>query len=246
MRKPPSIFDLGFGICDLGLRRDARANPKSKIQNPKWIVLAFVVILSLLAGVAAAEVKGKPVPQKPSAFSYQFPADSGELTADSTKSKDAPVLVTVGSFIFKLAVVLGLAYASIYALKRFSGLRNAIGGSRRHIKVVENASLGTNRSLHLIEVGAKRLLVASTPSQISLLTELGAEEVDSEQLTVDSGEAGSPQPVGFAGQLASFMGSPPKTGEASGNIAQMVRGSSTFLQEKIMQLGRLRRKLKDG
>ncbi len=170
------------------------------------------------------------------------------------KDKDEPVLVTVGSFIFKLAVVLGLAYASIYALKRFTGLRSAIGGGGRRIKVVENATLGTNRSLHLIEVGQKRLLVASTPSQISLLTELAVEEVDSPasgggrsgQLTVDSGDADAAQPAGFAKQLTSFMGSRPNTGDGAGNVAQMIRGSSTFLQEKIMQLGRLRRKLKDG
>jgi flagellar biogenesis protein FliO len=186
------------------------------------------------------------------AYEPSNPALDADVAKDA-KEKDEPVLVTVGSFIFKLAIVLGLAYASIYALKRFTGLKNAIGGGGRRIKVVENANLGTNRSLHLIEVqeatagGRPRtLLVASTPSQISLLTELAVEEVDSEQLPVDSGEAGSPQPVGFAGQLATFTGSQPKTGDAGGNIAQMVRGSSTFLQEKIMQLGRLRRKLKDG
>lgn len=215
-------------------------------------IIAYVLALSVLGGVAVAEVKHKPAPQTaPVQGVTKWDQGQKELlgsldpVAKGTKSKDGPVLVQVGSFIFKLAVVLGLAYASIYALKRFTGLKNAIGGGRRRIKVVENANLGSNRSLHLIEVGAKTLLVASTPSQISLLAELGADDMPEADAGFESSKAerleGSErrnpatlQPVNFQTLLAGQ------------NIAQLIRGSSTFLQEKIMQLGRLRGKLKDG
>lgn len=212
----------------------------------------MAAILTLMCGTAVAEQpNGSKRVRSVNPTAESRPLDLGDLEGSDTaldadvakdaNRKDESLLVTLGSFVFKLAVVLGLAYASIYALKHFTGLRNTVAGGRRRIKIIENANIGTNRSVHLIEVGAKRLLVGSTPNQISLLAEIGAEETDSEQPTLLADEADSSQPAGFAGQLASMMSSDP-----GGSVAQVIRGSSAFLQEKIIQLGRLRRKLRDG
>lgn len=217
-----------------------------------WSVLAVATLFALMCGVAiAGQQNGSKSAGAENATAESRPLNLGELEASDpaldadvardAKQKDESLIVTLGSFLFKLAVVLGLAYASIYALKRFTGLRNTVGSGRRRIRVIENASLGTNRSVHLIEVGAKKLLVGSTPNQISLLAELGAMETEHRESTLESDETGQSQPTSFAGQLASMIGSDP-----GGSVAQVIRGSSAFLQEKIIQLGRLRRKLRDG
>jgi len=177
------------------------------------------------------------------ALSYQLPAENGDSTADSIKEKDEPVFVTVLSFIFKLAVVLALAYATIYALKKITGIKNTAVGSHRRIKIIENAALGTNRSLHLIEVGKERLLVASTPSNISLLTVLNQDQDGADDI-IES-ESIEPTQSGFGQHLSAFMGGGRDAGDVAGSVAQSIRGSSAFLQEKIMQLGRLRRHHRD-
>jgi len=226
------------------------------------IALGLLVLIAICgmadaAGSDAADPKSaKPESSVTAKSDVSKPLNLGDYEASGAglldsevnkgaKEKDEPVFVTALSFIFKLAVVLGLAYGTIYALKRFTGFKNVVGSSRRRIKIVENTSIGANRSLHLVEVGAKRLLVASTPSQISLLTELGAEDADCEQIATDS-ESPLPAVGGFGQQLSTFMGSRPGSADITGSIAQSIRGSSMFLQEKIMQIGRLRRSLKDG
>jgi flagellar biogenesis protein FliO len=248
----PIVLALVVGAVLILACGMAAAGPSegSKSAKPESRGAAVPALGRAVSARTAASSKSQPL--NLGAYEPSSPALDADVAKD-TKERDEPVLVTVGSFIFKLAIVLGLAYVSIYALKRFTGLKNAIGGNRRRIKVIENANLGTNRSLHLIEVQvaaggarAKTLLVGSTPSQISLITELAAEEVDSEQLIVDSGEPDRQPGAGFGEQLSIFMGAKQNTGDVAGDVAQMIRGSSTFLQEKIMQLGRLRRKLKDG
>lgn len=215
-------------------------------------MLAVAAILTLFGGIAIAQQPGgSKTAKQVSPAAESRPLNLGDLeeseaaldadVAKDAKQKDDSLLVTLGSFVFKLAVVIGLAYASIYALKHFTGLRNAVGSSRRRIKVIDNANIGTNRSVHLIEVGAKRLLVGSTPNQISLLAEIGPEEAESEQSALVTDGTDSSQPEGFAGHLASMMSPDP-----GGGAAQVIRGTSAFLQEKIIQLGRLRRMLRDG
>jgi len=219
--------------------------------------IAYLLVLSLVIGAAAAQVRSRAATQAaPAEKATKW--DEGQkdlltsLEADPPKdaqTKDEPIYVTVLSFIFKLAIVLALAYATICALKRFTGLRNVIGGSRRRIRIVENAALGTNRSLHLVEVECKRLLVASTPNQINLLAVLNPPELNSGQDDAEAmPEADTAQSTeaGFSDQLSAFMGAGPDAGDSAKTVAQTIRGSSTFLQEKILQLGRLRRKLRDG
>jgi len=224
--------------------------------------IAYLLVLSLVIGAAAAQVRSRAATQAaPAEKATKW--DEGQkdlltsLEADPPKdaqTKDEPIYVTVLSFIFKLAIVLALAYATICALKRFTGLRNVIGGSRRRIRIVENAALGTNRSLHLVEVECKRLLVASTPNQINLLAVLNPPALNSIQgnsgqddaEAMPEADTAQSTEAGFSDQLSAFMGAGPDAGDSAKTVAQTIRGSSTFLQEKILQLGRLRRKLRDG
>lgn len=235
-----------------------------RLSGVMWALMAILVV----AGTAAHATAGSPSPkseivnhkseipkwdagQKDLLTSMEDEAARRPLSGSESGAKEEPVYVTLLSFIFKLAVVVALAYGTIYALKRLNVSafkRSSVGG----IRVVENTSLGANRSLHVVEVGGKRLLVASTPNQVNLLTEL---EVDSEQCTVDSGEGSAPsgtvnrQPStanSFRDHLSAFMGARPNTGDSASNVAQIIRGSSTFLQEKIVELGRLRRKMRDA
>jgi flagellar biosynthetic protein FliO len=256
-----TIYDLRFTIYDLArnqVQGAARGLPVRGIANRKSTIVNAVALLGVLmvsapcgvqaAGTARAADSAPDLIQNAAggAASEKWPDLAGksqpELSAAVDRKSsmaDEPIYVTVLSFIFKLAVVLALAYATICALKRFTGLRNVIGGSRRRIRIVENAALGTNRSLHLVEVERKRLLVGSTPSQINLLAELEAE-------VVPEAQAEPAEKASFSEQLSAFMGVGPDAGDSARTVAETIRGSSTFLQEKIMQLGRLRRKHRDA
>ncbi len=166
--------------------------------------------------------------------------DSGTISDESEKTSELPVYVVASSFILKLGLVLALAYVTILGLKRFSVLRgSSLCGSQR-IRVIENSPLGASKMLHLVEIGPKRLLLASTQNQISLLAELRPEDLPETDASTGIGTGG------FKDQLAMFLGATPGTDAAEANIAKMLRQSTACLQDGIRNIGKLRRKLKDG
>jgi flagellar biosynthetic protein FliO len=165
----------------------------------------------------------------------------GTGSSSSGDTREPKWYVTALSFIFKLAIVLGLAYVTILGLKKFSGMRGIMAGpGQHHIKVLENSSIGPNKSQHLVEIGSRRLLVASTPNQVNLLAELN----ESDLSAVDPNPPSVP-PAGFKEQLSTILNNKTDTSATSKSVAQMLRESSSFLQGKVGEVGKLRRKLKD-
>lgn len=74
-----------------------------------------------------------------------------------------------GQALLTMTVVLGLLGLLAWALRRGTGLTR----SRATVVVETAVSLGDRRSLVIVEVENRRLLLGLTPSQISLVTELG-------------------------------------------------------------------------
>ena len=75
---------------------------------------------------------------------------------------------TLGSILFVLALILGI----FICLKRYLPERFGISGNTRMIQVIENVSLGEKRSLVLVRIRDQNLLLASTPTNISLIKEI--------------------------------------------------------------------------
>lgn len=71
----------------------------------------------------------------------------------------------------KTALVLAVLYAALWLLRRYY-LRGGAARNGTSLLVLQSAQLGPGRSLHLIGVGGKTLLVGSTSQQISLIAEV--------------------------------------------------------------------------
>lgn len=78
-----------------------------------------------------------------------------------------------------VALVLGLLAALLWRIRRggFASLAAAKPGARR-IQAVERVALGPNQFLHLIRVGDRGLLVASSPSGCALLQSVPWQECE--------------------------------------------------------------------
>jgi flagellar protein FliO/FliZ len=74
-----------------------------------------------------------------------------------------------GQAVLTMLAVLGLLGLLAWALRRGTGLAR----SRAKVVVETAVPLGDRRSLVIVEVENRRLLLGLTPSQISLVTELG-------------------------------------------------------------------------
>lgn len=200
------------------------------------IVLAFALCSALQAAGAVKTAKSDSSTQSvKSADKEVMPWDYSD--SEAAPVKETPVYITALSFIFKLVVVLALVYITILGLKKFSNIKTAVGAGQHCIKVLDQSSLGTNKSLHVIQVGSKRLLVASTPSRINLLTELDEDDVP----TVGFNQ----QNAGFKDHLSTFMGNKTDATNSAATVADMLRESSSFLQDKVREVGKSRRKFRD-
>jgi flagellar biosynthetic protein FliO len=156
------------------------------------------------------------------------------------ETSEPSIVVVAISFIVKLALVLGLCYLSILGLKRFSNMKGTSGPAHSRIRVIENSQLGANRSLHLVEIGSRRLLVASTPSQVNLLAEL--DPVDPADVRPDE----KPSAGMFKEQLATFLGQKPDSTRSAATVAELMRESNLHMQHKVREAGSLRGMLRNA
>ena len=81
----------------------------------------------------------------------------------------APVLVSTQSIVV-IAIVIAVLAAVAWALRRTTSLRR----SGPAMSVETALSLGERRSLVIVAVEGRRLLLGMTPTQIGLVAELGA------------------------------------------------------------------------
>lgn len=74
-------------------------------------------------------------------------------------------------------LVLALGIAAYYASKKVSG--KIVNLPNRQIKLIETLYLGSRKSLHLIKVGDKSIIIGTTPTTITRITDFDADVSDS-------------------------------------------------------------------
>ncbi len=85
----------------------------------------------------------------------------------------------------KTALVLALLYAALWAIRRYYG-KSGVLQRGPSLLVVQSTQLGPGRSVHLIGVGGKMLLIGATSQQVSLLAEVGSMDPAAEPEAVDT------------------------------------------------------------
>jgi flagellar protein FliO/FliZ len=80
------------------------------------------------------------------------------------------LMPSVGRVLFALVVVLGLLGGLAWVLKRNMGLRRGSGS----LAIETALALGERRSLVVVTIEGRRLLLGLAPNNVSLVTELGA------------------------------------------------------------------------
>ena len=195
---------------------------RSKKRLP-WMIGAVVVLLLLMFLVPM--FKPSAHPGEPSQSS---PSITTGATADSAFSP-ATVPATneegggfsfgggeVFSLLWRLALVLmvlGICVAGLrWWSKRTSGPRSSTG----YLRIIDTLPFQGGRSVHLVAVGERVIVVGATAQQLSFLAELKDE--DAATLLEDRAEAVEPSVSAFAAQLFQSLrreGSRPTSGQAN-------------------------------
>jgi flagellar biogenesis protein FliO len=65
----------------------------------------------------------------------------------------------------------------VFVLRKKYGLKTTLGRGKKHIQIIEHLSLGVRKSIVLIKVPGKHLLVGATNDKIGLISEIANEDV---------------------------------------------------------------------
>lgn len=76
----------------------------------------------------------------------------------------------------KLLIVLALIFAAGQLLRAMNG-RTQVADSKRTVTVLEVTHLANNRSLYVVSVEGKRMVLGVTPQSITPITEIGTQDV---------------------------------------------------------------------
>jgi flagellar biosynthetic protein FliO len=94
----------------------------------------------------------------------------------------AVATVSILKMILALAAVIACIYVGIFILKKMTGQKKIKGGGTSILEVIETAHLDPKKSLSLVRVADRSVLIGVTDSQITVLTEIDSDQT-SELLT---------------------------------------------------------------
>ena len=125
-----------------------------------FVLICFVLAVTVMQGDVFAEVKG-----------------SGLFNGDSNKDSVLGGYKGYTKTITTLLIVIVLIIATVYVLKKKYGVRANLGRSGKLIQIVDHTPIGVKKSLFLVKVPGKHLLLGVTNENIRLLTDLANEDV---------------------------------------------------------------------
>jgi flagellar protein FliO/FliZ len=106
----------------------------------------------------------------------------GQVMQDATPNQatfgdSGSPLWAIVKLLSALAIVIAALYGGLYLLKRMMTTRRMTSTRQAALEVIESAYVGPKKTVSLVRVGNKAVLVGVTDQQISLLTELSPTEI---------------------------------------------------------------------
>lgn len=133
-----------------------------------FVLICFVLTVTVIQGDIFADAKG-----------------SGLFNDDSNKDSVFGGYEGYTKTISTLLIVIALIIATVYVLKKKYGVRANLGRSRKLIQIIDHTPMGVKKSVFLVKVPGKHLLLGVTNDNIRLITEIANEDI-----AVGKGSAG--------------------------------------------------------
>ena len=109
--------------------------------------------------------------------------DTALFLDNATKKETSGKLNLYTKIISTLLVLIALIIATVFVLRKNYGFKANIGRGKRHLQILEHLTLGVKKSIFLVKIPGKHLLLGVTNEKIGLITEVENEDVD---FTVDT------------------------------------------------------------
>ena len=145
-----------------------------------------------------------PVDPEQTPVNFADNATEGDMRVVDVKKDDFNILGMLFSIVGPLSIVIGLIIVVVLLINVFykggdtMGLKaiSNMGGNR--FKIISSTSLGQGKSIHLVEIKGKQLVIGCTNNSINILTEFGDfDYFVEEQKQPDIEETVSPKYPGY-------------------------------------------------
>jgi len=194
----------------------------AKLSDGCAVCLTLLVSMSLQPALLSGQDKEERVTTEPKRIVEQKPGEGLEYPVSASQSPlsssssgtslsdwEAPFSITKisGSILFVLALVLALAVF----VKRYLPGRFGVTGRRKIIQILETASLGEKRSLIVVQIEHENLLLASTPTNVSLIKAISLGDPSENAVKSVSG-------AGFSEELAGPLANGPSPTDGTAKV----------------------------
>ncbi|MFQ3548301.1 MAG: flagellar biosynthetic protein FliO [Armatimonadota bacterium] len=215
------------------------------------IILTACILISFTTAVFADnDSKNNNKESNKSAVSAKADEDFLSSYYDSSMmqtEEEKPIYVVVFGFIFKLSIIVLMIIGVVYGLKKFGQVQSKIVRNNNKIQVMDTVNIAAGRSLHIVKIGSKHILIGSSANEISFLKDLDKEDVEQEKLEhieqkpVSQKTTTENNKPGFKAALNNYMSNIPDNASSAQRVAGMIRDTSSFIHEQIRDLGTSRK-----
>jgi flagellar biosynthetic protein FliO len=180
----PAKVEPGLLERARGLFESARRRPLATALVLTLMLAALLVAYTFAVDSSKADKPGESAPISSAtgdadadgeagflAEGYAQLEDDGPATGGSNWWGDVPGLM------LRLVLVLGLAYGSLRLLNYFTRSGKLGGAQGKALEVVDHLNLGQNRSIYLVRVSGRVLVVGATGNQLNLLSRMTLDDL---------------------------------------------------------------------
>ncbi len=144
-------------------------------QNRRNIILTSVILAVAIIGlIATGSLTGKHDTTAAEALGQAMHDASPDQSATAN---DSSPLVAILKLVSALVIVIVALYGGLYLLKRMMTGRKSASANLSTLEVLESAYVGPKKTVSLVRVGKRAVLVGVTDQQITKLTDVDEREV---------------------------------------------------------------------
>ncbi|UCC43417.1 MAG: flagellar biosynthetic protein FliO [Candidatus Zixiibacteriota bacterium] len=167
----------------------------SKKRDRNVFVVVTIILVLAVTGLVIIDIDPVSADRVvPTGERQKVEAEGSGTSQSSSGFAPATPVWSMLKMISALVVVIILVYLGLYLLKRLMSSRQRRSGRKALLEVIQSTYVGPKKTVSLIRVADRSVLVGVTDAQISILTEMDADET----AVILAGESEKEEPGSFA------------------------------------------------
>ncbi|MDR4505519.1 MAG: flagellar biosynthetic protein FliO [Candidatus Scalindua sp.] len=138
-------------------------------KNCNWMTMA--VLTFILLSVFLSFTKAQNI-------TLAGENDSSLFLRDTNKKETPGTVPMYTKIISSLLVLIAIIIAVVFVLRKNYGFKTSIGRGKRYLQVLDHQTLGVKKSIFLVKIPGKHLLLGVTNERVGLIAEVANEDLE--------------------------------------------------------------------